>query len=179
MEQVGTGHTGLYNMTNDSTYVGYRLRAITDETTDITDVAELRVRNSAIGNKQYTIFGKHNKELLSGEEYSLPVASGFGNSNAYYRKDAAGYVHLRGNVTGVTTLSTIFATLPVGYRPYEDGKSTSFRALTTQSGGGGNASFACRLEIWTGGNIVISDSIDLNTLKNWVSLDGISFYAGV
>ncbi len=41
----------------------------------------------------------------------------FGRPGLQYTKDAEGFVHLRGTVTGTAATSTVIATLPAGFRP--------------------------------------------------------------
>ena len=84
------------------------------------------------------------------------------NNSAAYCKDAMGFVHIRGMVKDGTDWSTIF-TLPVGYRP---AKQEIFVTISNDAVG--------RIDINTDGGVgsyVIND-------PTWVSLDGITFYAG-
>jgi hypothetical protein len=86
---------------------------------------------------------------------------GSGYNPAGYRKDASGFVHLRGLVTGGSAVSTIF-TLPVGYRP-------AYRNLFMVQ----SVSAVGRVDVATNG--VVEDQISAGS--GWVSLDGITFLA--
>lgn len=106
--------------------------------------------------------------------YNLPLASGYTNSSVtpQYCKDQWGFVHLKGRVTNVATLSAVFATLPSGYRPSSSLESRSI----AQSAGAENAGTA-RMEIQSNGNIIIAATSSLSTLSNWIDIS-CSFYAG-
>jgi len=70
----------------------------------------------------YTIFGEHNKELLSGAEIAFPCADGItAEFKCTYYKDADGTVILNVCVykeDGFQShVGTLVGTLPVGYRP--------------------------------------------------------------
>jgi len=68
--------------------------------------------------KGQKIFGEHNKELLSGEVFNLPLVDGFNSGGATYWKDADGTVFITAIVQGVINSGfTQFASVPVGFRP--------------------------------------------------------------
>lgn len=83
-------------------------------------------------------------------------------NEAGYRKDANGFVHLKGMIKSGS--STMF-TLPVGYRPKVDG--TRRYLLTGQCSAG-----IGRIDIMSNGNVDY-----VSGANAWFSLDGISFFA--
>lgn len=80
---------------------------------------------------------------------------------AGYRKDASGYVHLKGLVKSGTA-NTIIFTLPAGYRPIEQGM------FAVNSGA---AAFG-RIDLTTGGDVTMNSGS-----TTWLSLSGINFKA--
>jgi hypothetical protein len=90
------------------------------------------------------------------------VNYGGGFFNAAYCKDALGFVHLRGLIKDGTLNAVVFA-LPVALRP-----SSNLNIASVCSG----ASVAT-IQIQPGGNVYVYASS-----ATWVSLDGITFYAG-
>jgi hypothetical protein len=91
-----------------------------------------------------------------------PAASNW-HTPAGYWKDANGVVHLRGMMTGGSSATAPFFTLPAGYRP-------AAVVLWYASSGSGAA---CRVDVQGDGQVV--PVIGANT--GWTSLDGINFYA--
>ena len=81
---------------------------------------------------------------------------------AFYKKDAQGYVHLRGMIKGGTVGVTAF-TMPAGYRP---GHTALFAVAQNNAFG--------RVDINTAGAAVVSN---INTSNAWVSLNGITYLA--
>ncbi|WP_285856889.1 phage tail spike protein [Mesobacillus subterraneus] len=81
---------------------------------------------------------------------------------AGYYKDAMGFVHLRGFLTGGADGKTLF-TLPVGYRP---SLRQLFSCWSNNSAGNG------RIDVDTSGNVIAVSA------GNWLALDGIYFLGG-
>jgi hypothetical protein len=91
------------------------------------------------------------------------VNYGQGYNGAGYCKDGMGFVHLRGLVKDGTIDTTVF-TLPVGYRP----SAHELNIVMT------NYNVFGRLDVNNNGDVVaFAPSSNV-----WVSLDGITFYAG-
>lgn len=88
------------------------------------------------------------------------VNYGFGFNSAGYRKDALGYVHLRGLVKNGTVNTAIF-NLPAGYRPEAQ---ELFMSMQNNTIG--------RIDVNIVGNVL--HSVGANT---FVQLDGITFKA--
>jgi len=78
-----------------------------------------------------------------------------------YYKDTLGFVHLQGAVSSGTTTTSIFV-LPVGYRPVN-----TRRFINYDDVGPGRVNIEATGDVNNPGGAV-----------TWVSLDGISFYAG-
>lgn len=95
--------------------------------------------------------------------YSLPLASGITGSPKY-SIDQLGFVHLKTRVYGVS-FDTVFATLPIGFRPKEH---TIF--IVAQSGGIGKIG-AARLEIAVDGTLKITGTDAEISLSNWLDLN--------
>jgi len=93
-----------------------------------------------------------NYNLLGGDYHTLA-----------YHKDAGGFVYLYGLMTGLAIGDTIF-TLPVGYKPLA---RHIFRAICS------DYTKSARIDIRTNGDVTVD-----NTGGSWLSLSGISFYAG-
>jgi hypothetical protein len=93
-----------------------------------------------------------------------------------YRKDADGFVHLRGVLDGSSATSNIISTagLPVGYRPAND------VAMPTKGRGDGGGAFV--LIIKADGTIRIADNIatqgNSTSASPGVALDGLSYFVG-
>ena len=87
---------------------------------------------------------------------------------AGYRKDALGYVHLKGLVkSGTIGTSTAIFTLPAGYRP-KTGKALLFVCMSNNAAG--------RINVRN--NTGDEGKVCCETGNNaWVSLDGITFLA--
>ena len=100
-----------------------------------------------------------NPPLTGGWAYYEP-AQGSHPGLGYY-KDEMGTVHLRGMIKGPT--SSIFATLPAGYRP------SKYLILIAWA-----AAAACRIDIDTNGSMLHNGG---GVATSWVSLAGISFRA--
>jgi len=90
------------------------------------------------------------------------VDYGGGYNPGSYRKDALGYVHLRGLVKSGTD-GTSITTLPTGYRP-------EYRHLFVVE----SNDLAGRLDVLTDGTVIPQAA---TTNPAWVSLDGITFKA--
>lgn len=116
-----------------------------------------------------------NNVKRSGEAWTEPTLTnswvnyGGGWANAAYRKDAQGYVHLRGLIKSGTLGSSAFL-LPAGFRP----------AYTHMVLGHSNVNSTWsianegRIDITSSGSVVPHPTECTNT---WVSLDGIIFLA--
>jgi len=104
----------------------------------------------------------------SGEAWAAPTLTNswvnYGSSynGAAYRKDAQGYVHLRGLIKSGTVGSAAF-TLPAGFRP---GGGTILHATISNSAIG-------RVDIATTGTVTPASP----SSNGWVSLEGITFLA--
>lgn len=92
-----------------------------------------------------------------------------GWSTGGYRKDANGFVHLRGRFTGGADNTTIF-TLPAGYRP---GSGTAAFPLSITDNNDATISASGSAFISTAGVVTMRFSASPNRL----ALDGITFYA--
>ena len=103
--------------------------------------------------------------------YALPFAEGI-TGTAQYCKDQFGFVHLRGKVTGITSLNSVFATLPVGFRP------ELYTTIAATQSAGATMGGTCRAEIHSGtGAMIVSVTSSLDTLPNWLELTT-TFYSG-
>lgn len=100
---------------------------------------------------------------FSGTWANYDVTPGW--SHAGYRKDASGFVHLRGLVKDGTANSTIF-TLPVGYRPAQQEMF-----IVPASGG------PARLRVNVAGTVYTDAATGFVSANAYVSLSGIKFKA--
>ena len=90
------------------------------------------------------------------------VNVGSGNNTVAFRKDAFGFVHFKGSITGVTA-NTVAFVLPAGYRPV----ATAGVPVSA----GTSATTASFVTIYSAGNVTPSN-------PNAQSWDGVTFYAG-
>jgi ribosome modulation factor len=88
-----------------------------------------------------------------------------GYGNAGYRKDADGFVHLRGLVKNGSSVGATIFTLPAGYRPAFNGLYSAW-----------NTSGAARINIGSDGTVVIDTQIG-SPGTAYQSLDGVTFLA--
>lgn len=88
---------------------------------------------------------------------------------AGYYKDAWGWVHLRGLIKSGTSAAAAF-TLPAGYRP----PSTGGHLIFVTAGNG--TKIGARVDVYTDGSV--APVLLTNGSNSWVSLSGVSFYAG-
>jgi hypothetical protein len=86
---------------------------------------------------------------------------------AAYRRDASGYVHLRGLIKGGTNATDPMFTLPSGYRPTAQG-------IFVCAGGAGPT----RVDVTSTGVVEQTSTAGYTLTTAWVSLDGIVFFAG-
>lgn len=106
-------------------------------------------------------------KLFNGTSWqNLPLQNGWRNRPDYsivqYSKTFDGVVYLRGSATGgKTTLNTVIATLPVGFRP------TQSLYVTGLNNNFGDAVLC----IYSDGNIVVKANVD----SQWLNFDNISF----
>lgn len=115
--------------------------------------------------------GADNVIESSGEAWIAPtftnswVDYNTGFANAAYRKDAQGYVHLRGLIKS-GTIGTAAFNLPAGYRPAAGTNSTLVFGTLSSSGAG-------RVDVTSAGDVnVLAPSANA-----WTSLEGITFKA--
>ncbi len=94
---------------------------------------------------------------------------------ASFMKDGMGFVHLQGRISASNSAASqnIF-TLPTGSWP-ADGRDHIFTCWGYNNSGASQA--ACRINIYDNGRVYIS-SPDISDTDDWISLDGITFYAG-
>ena len=94
------------------------------------------------------------------------VNYGNGYNPAAYCKDGMGFVHIKGLIKDGTLTETAF-TLPIGYRPSD---SCLFASMSF-----GSATYKpTQVEILSDGSV----KVGWNGGSDWLSLDGITFYAG-
>lgn len=86
-----------------------------------------------------------------------------------YTKDALGFVHLRGLIVGGLNDTDVFV-LPIGYRPSILRMFIASHYAMETSGDNG-----AKVIVYSNGIVHL---IGVSSNTDWVSLDGISFYAG-
>jgi hypothetical protein len=86
-------------------------------------------------------------------------------------KDLSGFVHLSGTLDGAGQTSNMFATLPAGFRP-----TTPHAWVIVASTNGSYNPHLVNLDIESNGAIKVYNGEGAN--DNFVSLEGVSFYAG-
>jgi hypothetical protein len=88
-----------------------------------------------------------------------------------YTKDVEGFVHLSGALNGGSQKDITFATLPVGFRPRTE--SAWVRAASTNGAGDPHL---VDIEIESTGTMAVANGS--SATDAFVSLEGVSFYAG-
>ena len=121
-------------------------------------------QSKSTNNSDYVALLKSESEPTAWQ--NLPLQNGWRNHPDYdkvqYSKTFDGIVYLRGSATGgKTTLDTVIATLPVGFRP------TQTMYITTIN----NAYNVAVLCVLSDGRIFIKGNVD----SNWLNFDNISF----
>jgi hypothetical protein len=109
-----------------------------------------------------------NLTLLNG--WAKYGSSSFGVPGLQYTKDAEGFVHLRGTLSGTAKTSSTVATLPTGVRP----PSGAWASLGNSNGAFNP--FPVNTFIDSAGNINVENGTGAN--DRFVSFEGVEFYVG-
>jgi hypothetical protein len=140
--------------------------AVTSKKLAANAVTGAKIANGSIGSADLKPFSFTQPTLQNGWDTVLTTIPGFG-------KDAAGFVHLRGQITD-GTLGTSAFQLPAGLRPSQ---LAQFGALHVF---GGNST-ACSVTIGPSGDVTIGGAAadtGCTGSAGLYSLDGITFRAG-
>ena len=94
-------------------------------------------------------------------ERDLPLSGVSGTTK--YGRDSSGYTHIRGRIAGAAE-SSVFATLPEGYRP-----AVTVAKLITQATDGADIG-AARLEISAAGELRVTSTTNATALSDWLDI---------